>query len=160
MKIKYETINLTEIKQENPKNHIKNKNKEINFFGLLLKVSKDFFTPTYNLIIHINGGGCFSQSSESHLSYLKKYIYMTIILKLIIKFKNKDLRKYFYSNLIRWAINSETVIVSIDYLLTSENKFPKIFDEIYQAYEMILKFSNKIFSILFSLFNINLKIIY
>jgi hypothetical protein len=48
------------------------KDKDINFFGLLLKVSKDFLTPSYNLIITINGGGCFSQSSESHLIYLKK----------------------------------------------------------------------------------------
>ena len=53
-------------------NNEDNKIKEINFFGLLLKLSKDFLTPSYNLIIHLNGGGCFSQSSESHLLYLKK----------------------------------------------------------------------------------------
>jgi hypothetical protein len=70
LKIKYETINLHEKVEEKPAKEAKNK--EINFFGLLLKVSKDFFTPTYNLIIQINGGGCFSQSSESHLTYLKK----------------------------------------------------------------------------------------
>lgn len=70
LKIKFENINLNEKTEEKP---IKlKKNNEINFFGLLLKVSKDFFTPTYNLIIQINGGGCFSQSSESHLIYLKK----------------------------------------------------------------------------------------
>lgn len=49
-----------------------NNKREINFFGLLLRVSKDFLTPSYNLIIQINGGGCFTQSSESHLIYLKK----------------------------------------------------------------------------------------
>ena len=70
LKIHYETIDLNLQVEEKPAK--KSKNKEINFFGLLLKVSKDFFTPTHNLIIQINGGGCFSQSSESHLTYLKK----------------------------------------------------------------------------------------
>lgn len=70
IKVQNEPINLIDPIEETPKSEIKSK--EINFFGLLLKVSKDFFTPTYNLIIQINGGGCFSQSSESHLNYLKK----------------------------------------------------------------------------------------
>ena len=77
LKIKYETINLNEKIEDISKKNFKNK--EINFFGLLLKVSKEFFTPTYNLIIHINGGGCFSQSSESHLSYLNKYFFYNLI---------------------------------------------------------------------------------
>jgi hypothetical protein len=47
---------------------------EFNFFGLLLRVSKDYLTPSYNLVIHIHGGGVMSQSSESHLSYLTKYV--------------------------------------------------------------------------------------
>ena len=46
--------------------------KEINFFGLLLKVRKEFLIPSCNLIIHINGGGVLNQSSESHLCYLNK----------------------------------------------------------------------------------------
>lgn len=46
--------------------------KELNFFGLLLKISKDLLLPSYNVIIHIHGGGFVSQSSESHLSYLIK----------------------------------------------------------------------------------------
>ena len=46
--------------------------KEINFFGLLLKVSKEFLIPSYNLIFRVNGGGFLSQSSESHLSYLNR----------------------------------------------------------------------------------------
>lgn len=70
LKIQNETIDLNQKVEEKPAKQAKNK--EINFFGLLLKVSKDFFTPTHSLIIQINGGGCFSQSSESHLTYLKK----------------------------------------------------------------------------------------
>jgi hypothetical protein len=54
-------------------------NSEFNFFGLLLRVSKDFLTPTYNLIIHTHGGGVISQSSKSHLSYLSQYIYINLV---------------------------------------------------------------------------------
>jgi hypothetical protein len=65
IKINYEYQNLYEkIKEE--------KFREVNFCGLLLRVSKDFLTPNYNVIIHISGGGFFSQSSESHLNYLTK----------------------------------------------------------------------------------------
>lgn len=46
--------------------------KEINFFGLLLRVSKDLLTPSSNLIFHINGGEFVSQSSNSHYSYLSR----------------------------------------------------------------------------------------
>lgn len=66
IKINYEHQNLYE------KPIKKNKMKEINFFGLLLKVSKEFLTPSYNVIIHLNGGGFYSQSSESHLNYLSE----------------------------------------------------------------------------------------
>lgn len=65
IKINFEHQNLYEkIKEE--------KFREVNFFGLLLRVSKDFLTPNYNMILHISGGGFFSQSSESHLNYLTK----------------------------------------------------------------------------------------
>ena len=70
-----------------------NKANEINFFGLLLKVSKDFLTPTYNVIIHIHGGGVCLQSSQSYISYLSE-------------FTNK----------------SDCVVISIDYHLNENNK--------------------------------------
>ena len=67
------TNNINDQNNSNINNtKIKDKEKEINFFGLLLKASKEFLTPSYNVIIHLNGGGCFSQTSESHLIYLKK----------------------------------------------------------------------------------------
>jgi hypothetical protein len=65
VKINYEYQNLFEKKKEE-------KFREVNFFGLLLRVSKDFLTPSFNVILHIPGGGFFSQSSESHLDYLSK----------------------------------------------------------------------------------------
>ena len=67
IKVNYDIQNLVIHKQFEESN-----TKEINFFGLLLKVSKEFLIPSYNLIFHVNGGGFLSQSSESHLSYLKK----------------------------------------------------------------------------------------
>lgn len=91
--------------------------REINFFGLLLKVSKEFLTPNYNLIIHIPGGGFFSQSSESHLSYLSN-----------------------------WCKEMDCVIISFDYKLSSNNKYPVLLDECIKAYEIITKFSAKLFS--------------
>ena len=66
IKINYEHQNLLLNKKQ------ENTIREINFFGLLLRVSKDFLTPNYNLIIHIAGGGFFSQSSESHVHYLSE----------------------------------------------------------------------------------------
>jgi hypothetical protein len=75
IKINYDKQNLTERKVE-----VKSKMREINFFGLLLRVSKDFLTPTHDVILHIHGGGFSSQSSESHLTYLKEYnIFITIL---------------------------------------------------------------------------------
>jgi hypothetical protein len=65
IKINYEYQNLYEKKKEE-------RFREVNFFGLLLRVSKDFLTPSYNVILHIPGGGFFSQSSESHLNYLTR----------------------------------------------------------------------------------------
>jgi acetyl esterase/lipase len=54
--------------------------KEINFFGLLLRMSKDFLIPNYNVILHVHGGGFLSQSSESHLSYLTRYFFNFLFL--------------------------------------------------------------------------------
>jgi hypothetical protein len=68
VKINFDYQNLYEIAKKPEVKRIK----EINFFGLLLRVSKDFLTPSYNVILHIPGGGFFSQSSESHLNYLSK----------------------------------------------------------------------------------------
>ena len=42
-----------------------------NYLGLSLKKCHETL-ETYNLIIHLHGGGFFSQSSESHLGYLIK----------------------------------------------------------------------------------------
>ena len=44
------------------------------------------------------------------------------------------------------------MIITIDYLLTQENKFPKIFDEIFEAYEFIVLNSKKLFSKITKLF--------
>lgn len=46
----------------------------------------------------------------------------------------------------RWANNSDAVIISIDYFLTQDNKFPKLFDEIFETYEFIVTNTKKIFS--------------
>lgn len=59
-------INLIDKKDDKP---VK---KETNFFGLLLKLSKDYLTPFYNVILHIHGGSYFNQTSESHLFYLSE----------------------------------------------------------------------------------------
>lgn len=91
--------------------------KEINFFGLLLRVSKDFLTPSYNVIFHIPGGGFFSQSSESHLAYLT-----------------------------HWARKTDSVIISLDYKLSNDNKYPIILDECVKAYEILVTYSAKLFS--------------
>jgi hypothetical protein len=74
IKIRIITNQLVKINYgyQNLLNNRSNISKEINFFGLLLKVSKEYLTPTYNLIIHIHGGGLYTQSSESHLDYLFK----------------------------------------------------------------------------------------
>lgn len=91
--------------------------KEFNFFGLLLKVSKEFLTPSYNLILHIHGGGFFSQSSISHLDYLSF-----------------------------WARSTDTVIISIDYKVCIDNKYPILLDDCITAYESIVTQSAKFFS--------------
>jgi hypothetical protein len=82
MKIRILTNQIIKINYgyQNLMNSRNNANKEINFYGLLLKVSKEYLTPTYNLIIHIHGGGFYTQSSESHLNYLFKYIYFNIVM--------------------------------------------------------------------------------
>ena len=67
IKVNYELLVIQNLKNL----EISNK-KEINFFGLLLKVSKELIIPNCNVILHINGGGFLCQSSESHLSYLNK----------------------------------------------------------------------------------------
>jgi hypothetical protein len=90
--------------------------KDTNFFGLLLRISKDILTPSYNVIIHIQGGGFFSQTSESHLDYLKD-----------------------------WAKETDSIIISIDYKLTIDNKYPLLFDNCAKAYERIIKYSAKLF---------------
>jgi len=121
IKINYDYQNLYEKKVE-----IKSNMKEINFFGLLLRVSKDFLTPNHNVILHIPGGGFLSQSSESHLSYLTK-----------------------------WAKLTDSVIISIDYKLSNDNKYPVLMDECLKIYEMLIKFTPKLFN-----FNISKLLIY
>jgi hypothetical protein len=46
--------------------------KTLNYFGLSLNFSKKEDIKSYNLIVHVHGGGFFSQSTESHLGYLVK----------------------------------------------------------------------------------------
>ena len=46
--------------------------KNLNFLGLSLNFSKKEELQSYNLLIHVHGGGFFSQTSESHLGYLIK----------------------------------------------------------------------------------------
>ncbi len=58
---KYETLNRTT-----------SLDKTLNYFGLSLNFSKKEEIKSYNLIVHVHGGGFFSQSTESHLGYLVK----------------------------------------------------------------------------------------
>lgn len=44
--------------------------KEMNFFGLYLKYSKDFFMPKLNVIIYFTGDGIMEPSSETNLPVL------------------------------------------------------------------------------------------
>jgi hypothetical protein len=123
IKLRILTNQVVKINYENPNFHEIRENwklKEYNFFGLLLRVSKEFLTPSYNVILHIPGGGFFSQSSSSHLDYLSN-----------------------------WAKVTDTVIISLDYKLTSDNRYPNFFDDCISAYEIIVSQSAKLFGIYF-----------
>ena len=112
IKINYYNTNLI-IKSKEEKSQFK----EINFFGLLLRASNYFLKPNYNLIIHIHGGGFYSQTSESHLKYLNE-----------------------------WALNTNSVIISFDYKITDSNDYTLIFDQCISAYDIITAHSAKIFN--------------
>ena len=70
------------------------------------------------VIIHIHGGGFVSMSSSSHRNYL---------------------------NL--WAKSLNMVIFSIDYRLAPENQYPDALDDVWQAYNWIINYSESILSI-------------
>jgi acetyl esterase/lipase len=136
IKLRVLTNQLVKINYENPNIHEIRENwkiREFNFFGLLLRVSKDFLTPSYNVILHIPGGGFFSQSSSSHLDYLSN-----------------------------WAKVTNTVIISLDYKLSADNQYPLLLDECISAYEIIVGQTVKLFGKYFLKkdFNINKLLIY
>jgi hormone-sensitive lipase len=63
-----------------------------------------------SLIIHIHGGGFVAMSSSSHENYLRK-----------------------------WTKALDVPIISIDYGLAPENPYPKPLDDVWQAYNWIIK---------------------
>lgn len=65
-----------------------------------------------SLIIHIHGGGWVAMSSSSHENYLRK-----------------------------WTKTVDVPIISIDYGLAPENSYPKPLDDVWQAYNWIIKYA-------------------
>ena len=47
--------------------------KELNFFGLYLKYSKEFFMPRLNVIIYFNGDGMIGPGSDTNMPILIRY---------------------------------------------------------------------------------------
>ncbi|CAD8201696.1 unnamed protein product [Paramecium pentaurelia] len=91
-----------------------------NIFSFL----KSFFIKQNNtfedkIIIHIHGGGFISQSSSSHQCYTRD-----------------------------WAINLNVPIFSIDYSLSPQYPYPIPLDDCWQAYNWIIKYSEKTFGII------------
>jgi len=111
--ISYNSQNLLQQKS------LQQKKKELNFFGLLLRYSKDFLTPNYNVILHIHGGENVSQSVQSHISYLSN-----------------------------WADKTESVIISIDYSANNDgnNKFPTLINNCWKIYQTLVTYSAKLFN--------------
>jgi hormone-sensitive lipase len=108
-----------------------------NYIKVKLLSSSDFFIPKLrskwglftccssernftrdSLIIHIHGGGFVAMSSSSHENYLRK-----------------------------WCNRLEVPVLSIDYRLSPENPYPKALDDVWQAYNWILKYASDEFNI-------------
>ena len=70
------------------------------------------------LIIHIHGGGWVAMSSSSHESYLRK-----------------------------WTNETDCPIISIDYRLAPEFPYPCALDDVWQAYNWIIKNASEEFNI-------------
>jgi hormone-sensitive lipase len=70
------------------------------------------------VIIHIHGGGFVSMSSASHRNYL-----------------------------YRWAKALNMIIFSIDYRLAPQNPFPAAIDDVWQAYNWIINYSEPLLGI-------------
>jgi hormone-sensitive lipase len=70
------------------------------------------------VIIHIHGGGFVSMSSASHRNYL-----------------------------YRWAKSLNMIIFSIDYRLAPQDPFPAAIDDIWQAYNWIINYSESLLGI-------------
>jgi len=66
------------------------------------------------LILHFHGGGFISMSSASHQNYTR-----------------------------RWAIDTDTPILSVDYRLSPENKYPDGLDDCWQAYMWVVRYAKK-----------------
>jgi hormone-sensitive lipase len=66
--------------------------------------------PSPNLIIHCHGGGFVAQSSATHQVYLR-----------------------------HWASDLDAPILSVDYSLAPENRFPRQFEEVFYAYCWAIK---------------------
>lgn len=66
------------------------------------------------LILHFHGGGFISMSSASHQNYTR-----------------------------RWAVETETPILSVDYRLSPEFKYPDGLDDCWQAYMWVVRYARK-----------------
>lgn len=86
--------------------------------GFKSTAKPDFSTNINGVIVHIHGGGFVSMSSSSHRNYL-----------------------------IRWAKSLNMVIFSIDYRLAPANQYPEPLDDIWQAYNWLINYSESILGI-------------
>lgn len=71
--------------------------------------------PSDSFIIHVHGGGFVSQTSESHLVYLKS-----------------------------WTLWTEAPILSVDYSLAPEAPYPRAVEEVLFAYVWALNNLNQL----------------
>lgn len=67
-----------------------------------------------SLIIHIHGGGWVAMSSSSHENYLRQ-----------------------------WTKGLEVPIISIDYRLAPDNPYPNQLDDVWQAYNWIIRYATE-----------------
>jgi hormone-sensitive lipase len=66
------------------------------------------------LILHFHGGGFISMSSASHQNYTR-----------------------------RWAMDTDTPVLSVDYRLSPESKYPDGLDDCWQAYVWVVRYAKK-----------------
>lgn len=70
--------------------------------------------PLKQLILHFHGGGFISMSSASHQNYTR-----------------------------RWAVGANTPVLSVDYRLAPECKYPDALDDCWQAYVWVVRHAKK-----------------